>query len=114
MLSLQEVLRQLQAARKANLHGAQEIDLDPEDPMVVSIAFTGAPGTPFAGRQLFMSLQFPSDYPYRPPKIKFQHLLYHPNLYERSNMLCWDDVDTTGSTYDLISIISMVDTWSTH
>lgn len=109
-LSLQEVLKQLRAARKANLHGVQEIELDPEDPMVVNIAFTGASGTPFAGRQLFKTLRFPADYPYSPPKIKFQHPIYHPNVHEGSQVLCWDDDDTTGSTYDLISIIGMVNT----
>jgi ubiquitin-protein ligase len=78
--------------------------------MIVNIALEGAPSTPFSGRQLFMSLQFPQNYPYSRPQISFQHPLYHPNIYESSNRICWSDNDTTGSAYNLEGIIGMVNT----
>jgi ubiquitin-conjugating enzyme E2 A len=95
--------------QKAGLHGVQLVDCDAEDPMVVNIALLGAEGTPFEGRQLFMTLKFPDTYPNRPPMITFQHPIWHPNIYETTNKLCWSD-DELGSTYSLEGIIGMVNT----
>lgn len=100
----------MRAVQKAGLHGVQLVEFDAEEPMTVNIALEGAPQTPFDGRQLFMSLKFPADYPSRPPAIHFQHPLYHPNIYKHSNALCWFDDDDTGSSYNLEGIIGMVNT----
>jgi ubiquitin-protein ligase len=107
---MQEVMKQVRSVKKAGLHGVQLVEFDAEDPMVVNIALLGASGTPFHGRQLFLALKFPSDYPHQPPRITFQHPLYHPNVYKNTNKLCWADDDTTGSSYNLEGIIGMVNT----
>ncbi len=45
----------------------------------------GPPGTPYADCLLFFSFDFPSDYPFTPPKVKFLtgdgKTRMHPNLY---------------------------------
>jgi ubiquitin-protein ligase len=106
----QEVAKQVRSLQKARLHGVQQVEFDVDDPMTVNIALLGASGTPFEGRQLFLALDFPADYPYKPPAITFQHPLYHPNVYKDSYKLCWTDYDTTGSSYNLEGIIGMVNT----
>jgi ubiquitin-protein ligase len=103
------VLKQVRAARRAGLYGVQQIEVDESDPLVVNIAMEGAPNTPFEGRQLFLSLTFPSSYPAGPPRIAFQHPLYHPNVY-KCGKICWSDNDNTGSSYSLEGIIGMVNT----
>ncbi len=100
----------MRAVKKAGLHGVQQVEFDVADPMLVNIALLGAADTPFEGRQLFMALKFPDSYPARPPAITFQHSLYHPNVWESSNKLCWSDDDNTRSTYNLEGIIGMVNT----
>lgn len=100
----------MRAVQKAGLHGVQLVEFDEHDSNRVNIAFEGASGTPFRGCQLFITLKFPGNYPASPPVITFQHPLYHPNVYEGSNRLCWSDDDNTGSTYNLEGIIGMVNT----
>lgn len=40
----------------------------------------GPDGTPFAGGRFDIELDFPSDYPFKPPQIKFLTRIYHPNI----------------------------------
>ncbi|XP_057497792.1 probable ubiquitin-conjugating enzyme E2 12 [Actinidia eriantha] len=42
----------------------------------------GPMDTPFEGYIFQLSLQFPSDYPFSPPQVKFQTKVYHPNVDE--------------------------------
>lgn len=99
----------MRAARRAGLYGVQQIEVDEADPLVVNIAMEDVPNTPFEGRQLFLLLHFPSSYPTRPPRIAFQHPLYHPNVY-KTGTICWSDDDNTGSSYSLEGIIGMINT----
>ncbi|XAR48830.1 Ubiquitin--protein ligase [Bertholletia excelsa] len=36
--------------------------------------------TPFEGGVFHISLRFPPDYPFKPPHVKFQTKVYHPNV----------------------------------
>jgi ubiquitin-protein ligase len=107
---LQEVVRQVKEVKKAKLHNVQDIYHDEDDAMIVNILLKGAENTPFSGCQLSMEMTFPSDYPYSPPSIKFNHELFHPNIWPKTNELCWNDNDSTGSEYNLESIIGAVNT----
>lgn len=40
----------------------------------------GAPDTPYYGGTFHLSMVFPSDYPFRPPMVKFETRVYHPNI----------------------------------
>lgn len=42
----------------------------------------GPEGTPYVGGCFFIHVTFPNDYPFRPPKCKFQTKIYHPNVHE--------------------------------
>lgn len=49
----------------------------------------GPTDSPFEGGLFRVSIVFPKDYPFSPPKIKFQTPLYHPNV-DRSGNICLD------------------------
>jgi ubiquitin-conjugating enzyme E2 D/E len=40
----------------------------------------GPPATAYAGGCFFVELQFPSDYPFKPPIISFKTQIYHVNI----------------------------------
>jgi len=43
-------------------------------------SFKGPPGTPYEGGNYTVDVKIPSDYPFRPPVMKFDTKLWHPNV----------------------------------
>ena len=48
----------------------------------------GTKGTPYAGGQYALSIKFPQDYPFKPPKIKFDTKIYHCNINDKGGIDC--------------------------
>eukprot|EP00923_Selenidium_pygospionis_P053660 GHVN01093256.1.p2 GENE.GHVN01093256.1~~GHVN01093256.1.p2 ORF type:complete len:148 (+),score=11.17 GHVN01093256.1:260-703(+) len=49
----------------------------------------GPTGSPYTGGIFFLSIQFPTDYPFKPPKVVFTTRIYHPNINSNGS-ICLD------------------------
>lgn len=45
--------------------------------------------SPYAGGVFFLSIAFPTDYPFKPPKVSFTTKIYHPNI-NANGSICLD------------------------
>jgi ubiquitin-protein ligase len=49
----------------------------------------GPGDSPYAGGIFFLDINFPSDYPFKPPKVSFTTRIYHPNINSNGS-ICLD------------------------
>ncbi|CCG82392.1 Ubiquitin-conjugating enzyme E2 1 [Taphrina deformans PYCC 5710] len=75
--------------------------------------FHGPTETPYEGGLFTVDIQIPNDYPFRPPKMKFDTKIYHPNISSQTGAICldilkeqWSPVLTIKSA--LVSLQSML------
>lgn len=55
----------------------------------------GAEETPYAGLRFKLSLKFGSDYPFRPPAVRFETPCFHPNVSQAGD-ICLDILRVRG------------------
>ncbi|KAL2110652.1 hypothetical protein VUR80DRAFT_910 [Thermomyces stellatus] len=49
------------------------------------IVLQGPPSTPYSGGTFAITLDLPTDYPFKPPLVRFITRIYHPNVTNDSN-----------------------------
>jgi ubiquitin-conjugating enzyme E2 D/E len=64
--------------------------VDPHKDMIHWIGWIEGPeNTPYSNGKFYLSLKFSSDFPFKPPEIKFQTPIYHPNISPKGE-ICLD------------------------
>jgi hypothetical protein len=54
--------------------------------------------SPYSGGVFNLDLQFPSEYPFKAPKVRFLTRVYHPNVKSQSGEICADIINEVSST----------------
>lgn len=50
----------------------------------------GPQGTPYESGKFIVDINLPADYPFVPPKMKFDTQIWHPNISSQSGAICLD------------------------
>ena len=85
----------------------------PTDIMEWKLKIKGPQNSPYENGLFDMLFRFNSDYPFKPPSLKFMKTIYHPNIY-RDGKICidilqpneWASTQTVRTI--LLSIISLL------
>eukprot|EP00842_Homolaphlyctis_polyrhiza_P003419 jgi/Hompol1/4078/HPOL_006909-RA len=59
--------------------------------------FKGPADTVYDGGEFTVDIQIPDEYPFRPPKMKFDTPIYHPNISSQTGGILFD----TASAFDV-------------
>ncbi|KAG5492001.1 hypothetical protein GH5_00900 [Leishmania sp. Ghana 2012 LV757] len=83
---IQKELKDLEKDPPANTSGGPVNDSDLFNWKATII---GPEDSPYAGGLFFLNIHFPSDYPFKPPKLQFTTKIYHPNINNNGG-ICLD------------------------
>tara|TARA_B100000795_G_scaffold250129_1_gene218098 strand:+ start:632 stop:1081 length:450 start_codon:yes stop_codon:yes gene_type:complete len=87
--------------------------IDNEDIYKWEASILGPNESPYMGGIFTLSIKFPTNYPFKPPKVKFVTKIYHPNI-NSSGGICLDILKDNWSpaltiSKVLLSICSLLD-----
>ncbi|GAB2229235.1 hypothetical protein Droror1_Dr00023373 [Drosera rotundifolia] len=107
-LDTQSVVKRLQSELMSLMIGGDPlISAFPEEDNMFNWRGTihGSKDTVFEGTEYKLLLNFPSDYPFKPPKVKFETGCFHPNVDVYGN-ICLDILqEKWSSAYDVRTIL---------
>lgn len=66
---------------KSDPHSGIRVDTHRDDDLThLRGFFKGPPDTPYEGGEYSVDIKIPTDYPFRPPVMKFETRIWHPNV----------------------------------
>jgi len=76
------------------------------------VKMTGPSDSPYAGGTFRLRLEFPSQYPFKPPKLMFTNKVYHPSVMTETGEICGAVLGNWGPTLNaehcIITVYSML------
>ncbi len=78
---------------------------DQNNPFKWLVHLPGPAGSPFEGGVFKLSFEFPANYPFKHPEVKFITPMYHPNIKKDTGEICMDVFATSWSPTQKVSDI---------
>ena len=89
MKRLQAEYKKIKTAAKNEKLNYTAFPAKEDDLLAWKCTLDGPADTPYEGGKFHIDMEFPADYPYKPPKVRFRTRIYHPNI-NRSGEICLD------------------------
>lgn len=84
------IAKELEDVKKDQLSGVTLEMAEDDDLSHLKGTFLGPPGTPYEGGLFEVDIKIPSEYPFKPPIMKFDTRIYHPNISSQTGAICLD------------------------
>jgi ubiquitin-conjugating enzyme E2 D/E len=95
-MSLKRIHRELLDLKKDPPANCSAGPKDEKDFYLWEATLFGPEDSPYFGGIFRLNIQFPVDYPFKPPHIQFKTKIYHPNI-NAAGMICLDILKTQWS-----------------
>ncbi|KAF2157976.1 hypothetical protein K461DRAFT_326115 [Myriangium duriaei CBS 260.36] len=89
--------KEIQDVQKDTHSGITLELLDPAEMTSLKGIFKGPPDTPYEGGTFIVDIRIPNEYPFQPPKMKFDTKIWHPNVSSVTGAICLDTLGTAWS-----------------
>ncbi|CDO93381.1 unnamed protein product [Kluyveromyces dobzhanskii CBS 2104] len=90
MLRSKRILKEIQAVKEDPEAQIELKFVNESDIHHMKGSFLGPSGTPYEGGKFIVDINIPVEYPYKPPQMKFDTKVYHPNVSSVTGAICLD------------------------
>ncbi|CAF1379788.1 unnamed protein product [Adineta ricciae] len=88
-MALKRITKELQDLQREPPANVSAGPVHPNDMFTWQATILGPGDSPYQSGVFFLSINFPTDYPFKPPKITFTTKIYHPNI-NSNGAICLD------------------------
>ena len=93
---------------KEPLEFCNDITLVGDDIFHWECQLAGPSDSPYSGGSFVLKLEFPTQYPFKAPKLKFATKVYHPSVQLESGDICQDVIGQWGPTLNAKHCLQVV------